>query len=91
MLLSTKHIQLKTASGKLKPRFIGPFKVLALVGNNVAKLELLSTMRVHPVFNVALLKLYKGKLTRPGPIKLEGQEEYEIAKILHHRRSRGRL
>ena len=79
MLLSTKHIQLKIASGKLKPRFIGPFKVLALVGNNAARLDLPSTMRVHPVFNVALLKFYKGNLTRPGPIEVEGQEEYETA------------
>ena len=39
------------------------------------------------MFNVALLKLYKGNLTRPGPIEVEGQEEYEIEKILKHRRS----
>ena len=46
--------------------------MLALVGDNAAKLELPKSMRVHPVFNVALLKIYNGLLTRPGPIEVEG-------------------
>ena len=71
-MLSTKHLQLKNVSGKLKPRFVGPFKVLALVGSNAARLDLPANMRVHPVFNVALLKVYLGQLTRPGPIEVEG-------------------
>ena len=57
-MLSTKHLQLKNVSGKLKQRFVGPFKVLSLVGDNAAKLDLPASMRVHPVFNVALLKIY---------------------------------
>ena len=48
-------------------------------------------MRVHPVFNVSLLKVYKGTLQRPAPVEVEGQTEYEIEKILAHRKSRGRL
>ena len=71
-MLSTKHLQLKNVSGKLKPRFVGPFKVLAIIGDNAAKLDLPVSMRVHPVFNVALLKIYQGQLTRPGPIEVEG-------------------
>ena len=90
-MLTTKHLQLNKMSGKLKPRFLGPFKVLSLFGDNAAKFDLPASMRVRPVFNVALLKIYLGQLTRPGPIKVEGQEEFEIEKILAHRKSRGKL
>ena len=40
---------------------MGPFRVCELIGSNAAKLELPANMGVHPVFNVALLKLYHGK------------------------------
>ena len=60
-MLSTRNLQLKGIQGKLKPRFIGPFRVCELIGSNAAKLELPANMGVHPVFNVALLKLYHGK------------------------------
>ena len=59
-MLSTRTLQLKNTSGKLKPRFVGPFKVLSLVGSNAYRLDLPATMRVYPVFNFSLLKLYTG-------------------------------
>ena len=70
---------------------MGPFKVLQLIGANAAKLELPESMSVHPVFNVSLLKVYKGTLQRPAPVEVEGQTEYEIEKIIAHRKSRGRI
>lgn len=91
VMLSTKNLQLKSVSGKMKPRFVGPFRVCELIGSNAAKLELPPSMSVHPTFNVSLLKIYKGKLQRPGPVEVEGQEEFEIEKIIAHRRSRGRI
>ena len=72
VMLSTRNLQLKGESGKLKPRFIGPFKVIELVGSNACRLDLPPTMRVHPVFNVQLLKIYSGSLQRPAPIEVEG-------------------
>ena len=56
VLLSTKHLKLKDKPGKLRPQYIGPFKVLQIVGCNTAKLELPAGMKVHLVFNVALQK-----------------------------------
>ena len=64
ILLSTKHLKLKDKPGKLCPQYVGPFKVLQMVGCNAAKLELPPGMKVHPVFNVALLKRYH----RPAPL-----------------------
>ena len=53
-----KHLKLKDKPGKLRPQYVGPFKVLQMVGRNPAKLELPPGMKVHPVFNIALLKKY---------------------------------
>ena len=46
--------------------------------------------RLHDVFNVSLVKKYFGNQLLPPPIKVDGEEEYEIEKIVSHRlRGRG--
>lgn len=70
-----------------KPKFVGPFVVVRMVGTNACELDLPASMRVHRVFNVALCKLYTGTLARPTPIEVDGELEYEIEAILNHRRS----
>ena len=62
VLLSTRNLNLKGVSGKLKPRFVGPFQVIKMVGENAAELQLPDAMKLHPVFNVELLKLYTGDM-----------------------------
>ena len=57
---------------------LGPFKVLQMVRRNGAKLELPPGMKVHPVFNVALLKRYHGQCFLPNPILVDGNAEYEV-------------
>ena len=44
-------------------------------------------MRIHPVVNVNQVKKYHSSLQRPPPIKIDGEEEYEVENILDHRRS----
>ena len=72
VLLSTKHLALKGVSGKLKPRYVGPFRVVQLVRDNAVKLELPVSMGVHPVFNISLVKLYLGSQLQPAPVEVEG-------------------
>ena len=82
MLLSTRHLQLKATTGKMKPNFVGPFHVLRAVGTNAFQLDLPMTMNVHPVFNISSLCLYHGVYSPPGPIIVEGEAEYEVDRIL---------
>ena len=60
ILLSTFNIKLKTLSSrKFLPRWIGPFKIVLRVDKITYKLDLLDTMKIHPIFHVSLLKLYR--------------------------------
>ena len=85
MLLSMKHLKLKDKPGKLRPQYVGPLKVLQMVGRNAAKLELPPGIKVHPVFNVVLLKRYHGQRLISNPISVDDNAEYEVKQILKHR------
>ena len=77
-MLSTKHLKLKDEPRKLQPKYIGPFKVLQMIGWNTAKLELLPGMKVDPVFNVVLLKRYHSQRLLPDPKMVDDNPEYEV-------------
>ena len=66
---------------KLEPLYFGPYDVLEMHGSNAAKLRLPDGCRLHPVFNLDLLRKYvDGTIEfperpvgdhRPGPVQLE--------------------
>ena len=87
VLLSTTNLQPKTGKRKLYPRFLGPFKVTHCVNDVAYRLDLPSTMKIHPVFHVSLLKCYKdsGHVQPPSPILIDGVEEFEVEQILQSR------
>jgi hypothetical protein len=89
VLLSTKYLNIKhgKTNRKLLPKWIGPFKGVQKVGPVSYKVEMNPGWRVHPVFHVSLVELYKtdGRIrTPPPPIGLEGAREYEVETILKH-------
>lgn len=89
VLLSTSNIKLKISGAKkLLPRWIGPFRIMKRVGNVAYKLELPETLKIHPVFHVSLLKLYRasGKVQPPPPPILEEDDElsFEVERVLAH-------
>jgi len=75
--------------------FIGPYKIKGIISSNAVELELPKTIKIHPVVNVSRVRLYKPqvkgqKKTPPKLVIIEGEEEFEVEKILNKRVVRGK-
>ena len=75
---------------KLFPKFLGPFLIEEMVGENVAKLRLPDTWRIHDVFHVSLLKPWVGGADSAVPsvvfpVLQDGLPEYQVERILSYR------
>src|SRR5579859_5951294 len=86
-------------SQKLDVKCMGPFRIEEIVGESklVCHLQLPPQMRIHPVFHVSLLELYKesrfaGRTqARPPPMEVEGELKYEVKEIVDLKVVRGKL
>lgn len=95
VLLSTANLKLRNhgPSRKLLPKFVGPFPIKEVVSPVAYRLDLPSTMQIHPVFHVSLLKPYQASgtfparddHTRPAPVTELSESHYLVEKILDHR------
>jgi len=98
VLLSTRDLKwqmVRRSLEKLVERFVGPYKIKAIISSNVVELELPATVRIHPVVNVSRTKQYIDQVggqrkETPQPIVIEREEEWEVEKILNKRRVRGK-
>ncbi|KAJ9528398.1 hypothetical protein QJQ45_020321 [Haematococcus lacustris] len=76
---------------KLKPRYVGPFVVLRMIGLVAVQIQLPHRWtRMHNVFHVSLVKPYLGtqapNMAAPPPVQwLDGEPVYEVEKLLHHK------
>ena len=71
------------------------YKVKGIISSNTIELELPKSIRIHPVVNVSRVWLYKPqvegqKKTLPKPVIIEGEEKFEVEKILNKRIIRGK-
>ena len=98
VLLSTKDLKWQMvgqSSEKLVEWFIGPYKIKAIISSNVVELELPITVKIHPVVNVSRIKRYVDQVDgqrkeMPQPVVIEGEEEWEVEKILNKRKIKGK-
>jgi len=82
-------------SEKLTKCFVGPYKVKGIVSSNAIELELPDSIKIHPVVNVSRVRLYKSQVKGQKkiplkPVIIEGEEEFEVEKILNKRMVRGK-
>ena len=83
VMLSTKDLKYQMTgrrTEKLMKRFVGPYKVKKIISENAVKLELPSTIRIHPVVNISRICRYieqvKGqRKEQPTLVIIEGEEE----------------
>jgi len=91
VILSTKDLKYQMTSRrteKLMERFVSSYKVKKIVLANAVKLELSSTIRIHPVVNISRICRYIGQVEgqrkeQPTPVIIKGEEEWEVKRILN--------
>jgi len=98
VMLSTKDLKYQMTgrrTEKLTERFVGPYKVRKIVSANAVKLELPSTIRIHPVVNISRICRYIGQVEgqrkeQPTPVIIEREEEWKVERILNKQQIRGK-
>ncbi|KAL0155123.1 hypothetical protein M9458_049386, partial [Cirrhinus mrigala] len=83
----------------LRPRYIGPFKILRQINDVTFQLQLPPRYRIHPTFHVSLLKPFFPSATEPPGAELEPPPPevldqlsiYSVREILDSRRRGGHL
>ena len=95
VMLSTSHLRDIGRSAKLSARYIGPYKVIKVISPVAYKLNLPSSLRIHPAFHVSKLKKYESnderrfpqreQQVRPPPVTVDGEEKYEVEAIINKR------
>ena len=75
---------------KFAPKREGPFTITKVLSPIIYQLRLPKTWKIHPVFHASLLlpycenKIHGRNFPTPPPELINGEEEYEIEKILRH-------
>ena len=90
VMLSTKDLKyqmIRRRTEKLTERFIGPYKIKKIISMNMVKLELPSTIRIHPVVNVSRIYRYVGQVEgqrreQPTLVIIEGEKEWKVDVVI---------
>jgi len=69
---------------------VEPHRIKEIVSSNIVKLELPSSIRIHPIVNISQVHLYKPQVKRqkkvlPKPVIIKGEKEFKVEKILNKR------
>ena len=92
--LNRKNIKTSRPSQKLDFKKLGPFKIIAKIGNAAYKLQLPVSMGIHNVFHISLLQpvipnKFPGRtIPLPPPIAVSDHMEFEVSEILDSKKTR---
>ncbi|MFX3645805.1 MAG: chromo domain-containing protein [Paenibacillus sp.] len=81
-MIDRRNFKPKRPSKKLSAKKYDPFEVLKKIGNRAFRVELPPEMRIHNVFHVDLLDLYRPskiqgrKQAAPPPPEMKGDDKY---------------
>eukprot|EP00055_Hartaetosiga_balthica_P017772 m.122942 g.122942 ORF g.122942 m.122942 type:complete len:966 (+) comp9398_c1_seq1:1052-3949(+) len=81
----------KFTSPKLSARYFGPFAIVRKITENSFEVDLPPSSRAHRVINAGFLKDYHDREgeTDPLPEEIDGEDEWEVEKIIQQRTHRG--
>jgi len=97
--LDSKDIKIRQPADKLGPKRLGSYPVSEKVGDLDYRLDLSTSpgLKIHQVLHVDRLSPWHGnevnsiKPEPPPPVKVEGEDEYEVQEICHSRFYRKQL
>ena len=88
--LEARNLKHSIVNTKFAPKCEGPFMIVKVLSSITYQLCLPRMWKIHHVFHTSLLTSYKENKVHGqnflalSPNLIEGKEEYEIEKILHH-------
>jgi hypothetical protein len=91
--LEGKNLRTTHPTHKLREKRFGPFPIQEVLGKVNYRLELPGNWKIHNVFHTSVLHPCKqtpinpNQYEEPPPELIDGQEEYEVEKVLDTRRS----
>ena len=89
--LEARNLKRSIANPKFAAKREGPFTITKVLSPIVYQLHLPKTWKIHNMFHASLLSPYHENdihgpnFPAPPPDLIQGEEEYEIEKILRHR------
>jgi hypothetical protein len=90
--LEVTHLKIQHQKMKLKPKWYRPFKIIKEVSPVAYQLKLPMAWGIYNVFHASLLSPYRETTThspnfsQPPPELVEGEEEYQVERIMAHRK-----
>jgi len=88
--LDATHLKLPHQKAKLTLKHLGPFKITKEISPVAYQLALPINWRIHDIFHASLMSPYhemtahSPNFTHPPPDLIEGEEEYEVERIVTH-------
>ena len=89
--LEGRNLKTHHPTAKLAPQCYGPFPIDKKLSLVTYRLNLPTTMKIHPVFHVNLLTQYREmeahgpNYEKPPPKIIEGEPEWEVENIINSR------